>query len=182
MYFKQIQEIIDGTKTQTRRVVKPGEAYAFRYLGSTIEHVTDGRAAYNPQAPTSMITKVFTPSGRLKWQVGRDYAVSPGRGKPGVGWEPTSGAWGEQLFTKTLLGTPRPLRIVITAIRCEPLQNISETDAMAEGCPNHNYAPGLEWFDPVKWYAELWDSINTRKGLRWADSPSVWVLEFEVKR
>jgi hypothetical protein len=67
MYFKQIDEIANGTKTVTRRVCKPGE---------WIEYDTANGDKY--------YTSVFTATNRLKWQVGRDYAVSPGRGKPVV--------------------------------------------------------------------------------------------------
>lgn len=33
---------------------------------------------------------------------------------------------------------------------------------------------------PADEYAELWDSIHTTPGNTWADSPNVWVLDFEI--
>ena len=53
---KHILKIINGTKTETRRIVKPGE-----------EHLREF---------------VMTPNGNVKWRVRDSYAVQPGRGKP----------------------------------------------------------------------------------------------------
>lgn len=71
MLFKPelIEQIKLGNKTQTRRVVKPGEALMTRFVknGVYVEYVEDVR-------------------GRTKWQVGKQYAMCPGRGSHGVGF------------------------------------------------------------------------------------------------
>lgn len=78
MLFKPelIEKIMAGEKTETRRVVKPNEVHVgimpgARFSRSISQTITleDGRIV--PQ--------------RIKWQVGRDYAICPGRGKKGVG-------------------------------------------------------------------------------------------------
>lgn len=63
-----IDKVLDGTKTQTRRVVKEGEV---------------GTLA----APFNKTTyfNVMNPGGRVKWQVGKSYAAQPGRTQKGVG-------------------------------------------------------------------------------------------------
>lgn len=33
---------------------------------------------------------------------------------------------------------------------------------------------------PRKWYAELWDSINKKRGYGWEINPFVWVIKFKV--
>lgn len=78
MIFKQWQQVLDGTKTQTRRPVREnGEFYeqakrntfGFVHLDSVI---TQGRA--------------FGIQGSMvKWQVGRTYAVQPRMSKKAVG-------------------------------------------------------------------------------------------------
>ena len=176
MIFKQIQEIIDGTKTQTRRIVKPGE--------------------YSPLTGLISVTHaVRTAEDRLKWQTGRDYAVSPGRGKPGAMWNGQTQWVLPHSGTHPTESTPRgfqdrgykPLRIVITAIRREPLQSITPEDVRAEGvwC-DVDYEPLDIGFSPDlhNWdvYRALWNDINTRKGTRWEDNPDVWVIEFEVQK
>jgi hypothetical protein len=167
MIFRQIDEILDGRKTQTRRVVKDGE---YERLGASINDLPAGVEAFfqfgtGPmvQGPKHLIDKipihsVVMPSGCLKWAVGRTYAIQPKRGAPGI----------------------KTHRIQITGIRQERLQDISETDVEAEGVGLQSWAAqGNEQWPRTAGYAELWTSINTRKGVRWEDNPLVWVLEFE---
>ncbi|MCA9912624.1 MAG: hypothetical protein KC496_04730 [Anaerolineae bacterium] len=59
MIFKQIDEIASGNKTQTRRIVKPGE-----YENSDLNRIYEVR----------------TPKRRLKWYVDGNYAVVSKRG------------------------------------------------------------------------------------------------------
>jgi hypothetical protein len=151
----------------------------------------------------AVIKTIHTANGRLKWAVGRDYAVQPGGGMPSVYW--LDGPFGKEWATpdkwKTQASgisyTPqnlggfiegwRPLRILISDIRQERLQDISEADAVAEGCQN-TCQPYYSWGDVYETgctaredYAELWDASNTRKGTRWQDNLLVWVLTFKVK-
>ena len=58
------EKVLDGSKSQTRRVIDPHEM-AVRGKGNRIE---------------AIITH-----GREKWRVGKTYAVQPGRGKKQVG-------------------------------------------------------------------------------------------------
>ena len=166
MIFKQIDEILSGQKTQTRRVVKPGEGMYEASLA-------------------------LTAAGNVKWAVGKTYAVVPKRGLPGVWWRPVDGGvellhehpewpafreglntsratWRLALENLKALGF-RPLRIRITAIRQERLQDITEADAKAEGVAD------------VEAYRALWQAINGKTpGARWDANPMVWVLTFEV--
>jgi hypothetical protein len=78
------QLILDNKKTATRRLINPGE------------ELLD-----NPRR--------LEVNGRKKWQVGRSYAIQPGRRKKSVG------------------------RIEITDIKKEPLGQMTADDALAEG-------------------------------------------------
>lgn len=156
MIFQQIDEILSGQKTQTRRVVKPSEGM---YKASL----------------------ALTAAGNVKWAVGKTYAVQPGRGLSGLMWIEN---WAEDTtepdgtFSTAPVYKPnralftdngwREFRIRITAIRQERLQDITEDDAKAEGVSSKGE------------YAKLWNRINKRKGTRWSDNPLVWVLAFEV--
>lgn len=120
MLFKPflITKIIAGQKTQTRRLVKPGNTTS----------VWD-----------SEIVAVYTPNGRQRFAAGQNLAVCPGRGKPGVfvaGLRTTEGVElhlvnedSPQLYQAIAV----PLRIRITKICREDVRNISEEDARAEG-------------------------------------------------
>lgn len=56
------KSVLDGSKTQTSRIVKPGDICPMN--GCDIDSIYNG--------------------GRLKWRVGNTYAVQPGRGKRAV--------------------------------------------------------------------------------------------------
>lgn len=165
MIFKQIPEILEGRKTQTRRVCKEDE-----------------RLYWKPQSGLGVpaIYEVLVlPRLSIKWQVGRTYAVVQRRGMPVVWWKRDDDA---ELGYLTARPYPedrpgylahgwQPARIRITAIRREPLQSITEADARAEGV------------ESVAAYRDLWESINGRTpGARWEDNPGVWVLSFELVR
>lgn len=100
-----------------------------------------------------------------------------------VNWEHTS--------TPPHDGEPRPGRyrhgrfmprwasritLEVTGVRIERLQEISEGDALAEGCPPTGERPGNG--GPFDWYRELWDSLNAERGYGWDMNPWVWVVEF----
>lgn len=89
MIFTKTHHLIPEHKTQTRRPVKPGE-YAWPDTGN--------------------ILAVYFATGRLKWALGFDYAIQPGRGKKAIGRTP-------------------PIR----EIRRERLQEINGNDCKAEG-------------------------------------------------
>ena len=167
MIFKQIDEILSGQKTQTRRVVKPGEGMYEASLA-------------------------LTAAGNVKWAVGKTYAVVPKRGKPSVWWKRagtvalTHNGMHEYHYPSNpdaaAIALPvtraelekrgfQPLRIRILAIRQERLQDITEADAKAEGVAD------------VEAYRALWQAINGKTpGARWDANPTVFVLEFELVR
>lgn len=129
MIFRQIDAVLTGEKTQTRRLV-----------GS------DHWGIEGQQVITN---------GRLKWQVGKDYAVQPGRSKPSVG------------------------RIGITAIRKERLQEIAVEDCIAEGLSTTLRGQAAV-SNLSEQFMYLWNDIHGLPGARWQDDPDVWVVEFMV--
>lgn len=70
------------------------------------------------------------------------------------------------------------ITLEITGVRVERLQDISEADAQAEGCPEA--IRGLAFTDSAArdWYADIWESINGPGS--WDANPRVWVIEFKV--
>lgn len=155
MIFRQIDEIVSGKKTQTRRIKKEKE----RYLSDLQSVVITNVYGYRAIDSLGQASYFNGHTDRLKWVVGCDYAVQPGRGKPGV------------------------CRIRITNIRQEQLQRISDMDAIAEGInwdESAFHASEGTLPTPREEYADLWDSINTRPGTRWADNPEIWVISFEL--
>ncbi|MCK5610232.1 hypothetical protein KAR91_50635 [Candidatus Pacearchaeota archaeon] len=74
----------------------------------------------------------------------------------------------------------------VTGVRVERVQDISETDAIAEGFPgliSHDppHVPaGIPKEHPIWWFQTLWDSINLKRGYGWEKSPWVFAYEFKL--
>lgn len=71
------------------------------------------------------------------------------------------------------------LQLRIVQIRCEPLQSITEADALAEGMPP--YVSGEDWVTPQERYAKFWDHLNASRDdkFAWSQNPWVWAINFE---
>lgn len=81
----------------------------------------------------------------------------------------------EASYWKPSIHMPRwaaRLFLEVTGVRVERVQDISEGDIIAEGCPNAYLLGG-------SWYRPLWDSIYAKRGLDWDANPWVWVYEFK---
>ncbi|MCF7634827.1 MAG: hypothetical protein LLF82_000293 [Dehalococcoides mccartyi] len=72
----------------------------------------------------------------------------------------------------------------ITNIRIQRIQDITDEEAMAEGCPSER-ALDIDGktilysgFKPTYWFKELWDSIYAERGHGWDKNDWVWVIEF----
>jgi hypothetical protein len=57
----------------------------------------------------------------------------------------------------------------ITDVRVEKLNSIGQGDACAEGCP--------PFHEPIDWYQGLWEDINGKGS--WNANPWVWVIQFQ---
>ena len=83
---------------------------------------------------------------------------------------------------KSPLCMPRSLSrltIEITNIKVERLQDITEKDAIAEGVEPILVPPDGGSQPYIEGYAELWDKINAKRGYSWDSNPFVWVIEFK---
>ena len=84
------------------------------------------------------------------------------------------------------------LTLSVTEVRVERVRSISERDAKAEGLeqvcigsllPAYRGAPDLEpRIYPDSAYGDLWDSLHTEPGTRWADNPWIVAVSFTVAR
>jgi hypothetical protein len=190
-----VRAIIDGTKTQTRRIVKM--CRQFKEYDAT----PDG--AYDVLLATDRRSAAFLVAGDHGFT---DWVDCP-YGKPGdrlwvrETWAPSdSGTLYAADFTTadkshicwkwrpSIFMRPAASRITldVTDVRVERLQDISDDDARAEGVddgpgrgacgyPGTGAARMALGYRGV--YAELWDVIN-RKRAPWASNPWVWVVSF----
>lgn len=81
------------------------------------------------------------------------------------------------------------IRLLVTRVRIERVQNITEEDAIAEGiwfdgqywrAVTHPIKGGLKcWPSAREAFRQLWDSIYAKQGRGWDTNPLVGVLYFE---
>lgn len=89
------------------------------------------------------------------------------------------------------------LTLTVTAVRVQRVQEISEADAIAEGCrpffdyDNPDMVPTPDGFDdiemaplrtPVEAFGQLWNSLNAKRGFGWDVNPWVVALTFTVEQ
>lgn len=63
----------------------------------------------------------------------------------------------------------------VVNVRVERVQEISDSDAKAEGVSPHPHTN----VDPYRAaFCGIWDEINEKRGFGWLDNPFVWVVDF----
>lgn len=170
-----IRAIIDGTKTQTRRIVKPMHYpdQLFGEAGKPWWNIGGLNGAEN-------ICPYGKPGDRLWVKETFCYVSEGGTLTPAYradGWTECpadNGKWKPSIFCTRAASR---ITIEITDVRMERLQDITEEDAIAEGTPDNLEAEqGMEMRDS---YAALWNRINGHGS--WDLNPWVWVISFTKK-
>jgi hypothetical protein len=183
---EMVRAILDGRKTQTRRVCKeqPKRSNYLREATSREAPRFVGQSFIESTYQANVVACIECPYGqpgdrlwvRETWRVHSsldsecpsnlsdrlivDYRAggTVGISRPGK-WRPS-------------IHMPRKfcrLVLEVKAVRVERLQNISQKDAKAEGMTGAQ--PDLK-------FADLWNSLNAKRGYGWRVNPWVWVIEF----
>lgn len=169
MIFKQWEQVLDGSKTQTRRPVKEGETYHVMELGpGAVSKSWLTRWRFMPPPGEDLLAYVAPMNP--KWVVGRTYAVQRPDGRT-VG------------------------RFLLTKIRRERLEDISDEDCLAEGIARSLIPEfkgmgivGLLYQCPIcperyptvqEAYACLWEHVYGKGAWDRMKDDDVWVLDFE---
>ena len=192
-----VRALLEGRKTQTRRVVKP-QPFHYQAGGCWMLEVR-GNARCLGQSDWLEGCPYGQPGDRLwvreAWQaLHSDDRVKPRDILPTTdrsAWPcyPASGDYVMGGRIRPSIHMPRwasRLSLELTAMRVERLLAITEADALAEGitpCPGGAFGvedPFTPHNSAVKAYFALWDSLNDARGFGWASNPWVWVLEFKL--
>lgn len=170
----------DGIKTMTRRVVS-GRALEWLESGFSPMYVARRENGLSPYGYAGDILLPVEP-----WRAPVEFDGVPPIQIP-VGtpiWLDANGQAPEgfgryrhaRFMPKHLIGE----RDEVVSIRIERLQEISEDDAIAEGCEStavvHEDGEDYTGMFAFVAYQELWESINGTGS--WAANPWVWVVEF----
>jgi hypothetical protein len=70
------------------------------------------------------------------------------------------------------------ITLEIINVRVERVQDIMPDDIIAEGVWQRKNSIDADCERSYKVFANLWDSINAKRGYSWASNPFVWVIEF----
>jgi hypothetical protein len=171
-----VRALLAGAKTQTRRVAK-GLALEWLSEGFTPEFVADYQNRLCPYGqPGDRLWVRETWAQPTSLDPGptfyrADYPSGVPRGFQNV--PPAS-----EITWKPSIHMPRALSRItleIVSVRVERLQDISEVDAIAEGCVSSINLPGGRFANEN--YAWLWEQINGDGS--WEANPWVWVVEFK---
>ena len=185
-----VRAILEGRKTQTRRVAKPvkrpdlGNLYTPGALamGREPQHVIDRACPLGQPGDRIYVRETFSRHpewGQLAFRAdGEEFEDADG-----WLWEPK---WMPSIHMPKELAR---IWLEITGVRLERIQDISEADAIAEGV--NRIAHGREgsyysairneqhpknWICPDDAFRELWEST----GGDWDANPWVWAIDFKV--
>jgi hypothetical protein len=171
---ESVRAILDGRKTQTRRVVsnrvldiRQDLEDRYHSVGSVgdgmsvrIESETD---TYLAHAPHKIGDRLWV---REAYQFDTCGCVHYKANQEGFD---SNGQWKSPMFMPRSFSR---LTLEIVDVRCERLQDISSGDCIAEGYDRMGFV-GHD-------FAAAWDALNKKRGFGWDTNPYVWVLEFKL--
>jgi hypothetical protein len=190
-----VRAILDGRKTQTRRIVRLG---AWAEL-AVLERMDDSRAVFDlgtdrcgHPIPRLALSCPYGEPGDVLWvretwakeDCGDDGARVVYRADRAARWH--DDADGELFYLDSNYEPSRwrpsshmprwasRLTLEVTDVRVERLKSISEEDALAEGCD-----PNDQRMRPSAAFRKLWDSIHGKRA-PWDSNPWVWAVSFKV--
>jgi len=179
--------ILDGIKTQTRRVIKPQPHIERGVMRWQKPHKGGMHGIDLNMDDHADLAIMFCPYGKVgdrlwvreTWAADKLYdSLKPRdipdisrvcyfRGGIGEGWD-----WvGKTRSSMFLPHRFSNLTLEITEVRVERVQEITEADAKAEGC--------IAGAGTAKYsFMILWDSLNAKRGYGWEVNPFVWVIDW----
>lgn len=187
-----IRALLDGRKTMTRRVVKPQPDEMFNPSSQVaLESWTIG-CPYGRPGDRLWVRETWFPC-----PVGK-FCPNPTPIPKSLpeGWTVLFAADGDSVSSplrwKPSIFMPRwasRITLELTSVRVERVQDISEDDAKAEGVIEQFRTVvlrpdgGPDYHIPNSYrggFANLWDSLNAKRGFRWETNPWVWAISFKV--
>ena len=179
------EAVLDGRKTQTRRIAYEKPFKHIRSCGFCTEGKDKGKLAINDG--NEIVAKSTYKIGEIV-AVAQRYNDIPFNNEifKGAG---LSIGWGNKMFVKSDL---MPHQIIITNIRCERLQDISTDDCLTEGiyCSHiegiddaYSYDATNDRFKPKRWYRtpiEAYKMLSCKLHLHWDADPLVFVYDFKL--
>lgn len=196
---ESVRAILDGTKTQTRRVVRdqsravfvpcpygaPGDRMWVREAWRLWGWDEDFSGASIGYKDAQCKWCDFPDGDYERWL---DWLIEESdkfEALPGVAWDEDEERY--DIADKSVIPWRSPIHmprwasritLEVTGVRVERLQMISEDDARAEGVDGDSH-PGTHVGRCRGNFARRWDDINAKRGYPWSSNPWVWVVTFK---
>jgi len=185
-----VQAILDGRKTQTRRVIKPQPNSKAEYKGTEI-----GKHVFETDIDMWHIKSPYQP-GQVLW-VRETWSMIDDMPYDNYVYRTDYGTTEDDSFPPSMfkwkpsIHMPREAARIflrVKTVRVERLHDITENDARNEGVkdpydyqePSYYNQPHVRGMEINKSaFAGLWDSLNAKRGYGWDTNPWVWVVAFE---
>ena len=182
---EMVRAILSGTKTQTRRVVKPHPRGNFERAkrGFVVDGSGTRSVAFDTYYASKDIPCPYGKPGDRLWVresycpryfddythgYRADWSDEAAEFLPEPKWKPSI-----HMFRKD-----SRIDLLIKDIRVERLQDISDEDVLHEGFRMDNTSIFRLGYQGA--FEMLWNSINAKKH-PWESNPWVWVVEFEIE-
>ena len=177
-----VRAILEGTKTQTRRVVRPckdagiGCELAPNELAGEVNAGDFLNALCQPGDRLWVRETWAHDASSLEECRAKHEDIMGGGGFYGPYYRATEAA-PDTLHWRPSIHMPRwasRLTLQIESIRALRLHTLTFEDIIAEGAPFGNAATADDDF------AVEWDAINARRGVPWTSNPWVWAVTFSI--
>ncbi|TXH46076.1 MAG: hypothetical protein E6Q97_30340 [Desulfurellales bacterium] len=189
-----VRAILEGRKTQTRRVIKPqpvpfgvssykGSRQGWKWKPDSLNRRwnDDDKDPYNtdPIGRADLALSCECPYGQPgdRLWVRETWGPCAGgvcyRASEEITVCPDGGKWKPSIFMPRWASR---ITLEITDVRVERIKSISADDAEKEGC---GFGVNDETGGPVARFKTLWDSINSKRGFGWDANPWVWAISFK---
>lgn len=185
---EMVQAILNGTKKQTRRIIKPQPIFK-ENVGKWFKNEKINEVGSQDFVIDFIIKNATYQVGDILW-IRETFIEWSGKFQ----YKPLP--YGEELGKwKPSIHMPKEaarIFLKVTNVRCERLHDISEDDAIAEGCslygpfgeykgsihPNGGGMRYRGYSTAKRAFQCIWETINCKES--WKQNPFVWVYEFEV--
>ena len=164
MTTDEVNAILDGRKTQVRRIAKPEVENRWSLVDTL-----DGASVFNESNAYGI------PGDRLWVRETWCYVGEvPG---PEIIYKATTPDFMGWCSPAIMPRWASRITLEILSTRVERLKQITDSDCYAEGIESDiSDVMG----EPRIKFARLWDTLNAKRGYPWADNPFVWVIEFRL--
>jgi len=193
---EMVRAILEGRKTQTRRVVKPqlekrlehlaGEWFTYYWMSGGLWNDAGkiARCPYGQPGDRLWVRETWKceemePYGEdgVRFQADNEFYTIRNTLEASQKWMEArreGGKWRPSIFMPRWASR---ITLEVVKVRVERVQEINEEDAKNEGVSAWHDTPSGTTYVPE--YKLLWDKLNASRGFGWKVNPWVWVVEFK---